>query len=130
MGKSEEIKPTDGRRNNSRKKSIPLKKVPEINRSNKPALNGAKKNRRKQYARKAVKEIFGSEVEFFKSIAKQAKKGSYNHQKLLSEMMYEEDQNYTSNTKQAPTIVFVNQDNVEKSEEKTIDITHEEDGDK
>ena len=56
--KSKEIKSTDGRKGNSRKKSIPLVKPPEIDRSNKPAINRAKKSRQKTYAKKAIKNIF------------------------------------------------------------------------
>lgn len=131
MSKSKEIKNTDGRRNNSRKKSIPLKKLPEIERSNKPAINKAKKSRKKAYAKKAVKNIFGGEVEFFESIAKQAKKGSYNHQKLLSDMMYEGEGVEENKSVKPPTIVFINNDDkTKKHEDKTIDITHEEHGDK
>ena len=37
MSNSQEIKPTDGRKGNSRKKSIPKLPVPEKERSNKPA---------------------------------------------------------------------------------------------
>lgn len=129
MSKSQEITPNDGRRNNKRKKSIPLKPVPDIERSNKPALNKAKKSRKKLYAKKAVKNIFGGEVEFFESIAQQAKKGSYNHQKLLAEMMYEGEEVNDKPKATAPTIVFVNQDQPQKQEDKTIDITHTEDGD-
>ena len=56
---SKEIKSTDGRKNNSRKKSIPIQKPPIGERSNKPALNKAKRNRRKAYAKKAIKNVFG-----------------------------------------------------------------------
>lgn len=128
MSKSDEIRPTDGRKNNKRKKSIPIKPVPDIERSNKPALNKAKKSRKKLYAKKAVKNIFGGEVEFFESIAQQAKKGSYNHQKLLADMMYEGEEVNNAPAPKAPTIVFVSQDQGKKVEDKTIDITHTEDG--
>jgi hypothetical protein len=46
MSNSQEIKPTDGRKGNSRKKSIPKLPVPDRERSNKPAMNTAKKNRK------------------------------------------------------------------------------------
>jgi hypothetical protein len=62
MSNSKEIKPTDGRKGNKRKKSIPKLPVPENERSNKPRLNEAKKNRKKLYAKKAIKNVFGSEV--------------------------------------------------------------------
>ena len=124
---SKEIKPTDGRKNNSRKKSIPIQKPPIGERSNKPALNKAKKSRRKAYAKKAIKEVFGSEVDFFKNIAKQAKKGSYNHTKLLSDFAYEEEkeQRVTNN---APVINFFGSNDLEqKVKDKIIDVTPKED---
>ena len=62
MSNSKEIKPTDGRKGNSRKKSIPKLPIPERERSNKPMLNQAKKSRKKQYAKKAINNVFGSEV--------------------------------------------------------------------
>lgn len=127
MGKSNEIKPTDGRRNNSRKKSIPLKNVPDIGRSNKPALNTAKKKRQKVYAKKAIKNVFGSEVAMFESMAKKAKDGSYNHMKLLTDIAYKEDESSNANKSNAPVINFFGSDSVSKKiEDKIIDIEHKE----
>jgi len=124
---SKEIKPTDGRKNNSRKKSIPITKPPIGERSNTPALNKAKKSRRKAYAKKAIKEVFGSDVEFFKNIAEQAKKGSYNHTKLLTEFAYEEEKD-NKPVNNAPVINFFNNNDLEKVvKDKIIDITPEED---
>jgi len=104
---SKEIKPTDGRKGNSRKKSIPKLPIPERERSNKPATNQAKRSRKKQYAKKAIKNVFGSEVAMFESMAKKAKEGSYNHMKLLTDMMYEEDKDNTGTTVKAPIINFI-----------------------
>lgn len=125
MGRSQEIKPNDGRKNNKRKKSIPLKKVPEINR--KPAINGAKKKRQKLYAKKAIKNIFGSEVAMFESMAEKAKNGSYNHMKLLTDIAYQEDPGDRRPERKAPQIVFINQSEATKIEPKTIDVDHKED---
>jgi hypothetical protein len=126
---SDEIKKTDGRRGNKRKKSIPIQKPPEIERSNKPALNKAKRSRRKAYAKKAIKNVFGSEVEMFESLAKAAKKGSYNHMKLLTDFAYEEEKD-TRVTNNAPVINFFNSTDVEqKVKDKIIDVTPEEDKD-
>lgn len=122
--KSNEIKPTDGRKGNSRKKSIPKLKLPEMERSNKPRLNQAKKNKRKQYAKKAVKNVFGSEVAMFESMAKKAKEGSYNHMKLLTDMMYEADKENVGTTVKAPIINFIGDSEIsQKVKEKIIDIT-------
>lgn len=121
---SKEIKPTDGRKGNSRKKSIPKLKLPEMEGVSKPRLNQAKKNRRKQYAKKAVKNVFGSEVEMFESMAKKAKEGSYNHMKLLTDMMYEEDKGNTGTTVKAPIINFIGDSEIsQKVKEKIIDVT-------
>tara|TARA_R110000850_G_scaffold25917_2_gene74647 strand:- start:461 stop:850 length:390 start_codon:yes stop_codon:yes gene_type:complete len=128
MSKSEEIKPTDGRKGNSRKKSIPSLAVPENERSNKPAMNSAKKDRKKQYAKKAIKNVFGSEVNAFESLAKKAEEGSYNHMKLLMDFAYGDEKDDTKAKVQAPIINFFG-DSVEgkKIKEKIIDVTPEED---
>ena len=121
---SKEIKPTDGRKGNSRKKSIPKLPVPQGERSNKPALNQAKKSRKKQYAKKAIKNVFGSEVAMFESMAEKAKEGSYNHMKLLTDMMYEEDKDNNSNSVKAPIINFFGDSEIgEKVKNKVIDVT-------
>ena len=121
---SKEIKPTDGRKGNSRKKSIPKLPTPQGERSNKPALNQAKKSRKKQYAKKAIKNVFGSEVAMFESMAKKAKEGSYNHMKLLTDMMYEEDKDNTGTTVKAPVINFIGSSDIsEKVKEKIIDVS-------
>lgn len=124
MSKSTEIKSTDGRKGNSRKKSIPTLPVPDNERSNKPAMNHAKRNRKKQYAKKAIKNIFGSEVNAFESLAKKAEEGSYNHMKLLLDFAYGEDEKDTSVKIQAPTINFFG-DSIEgkKLKDKIIDVT-------
>ena len=124
MSKSKEIKSTDGRKGNSRKKSIPKLPVPEKERSNKPALNTAKKNRKKLYAKKAIKNVFGSEVNAFESLAKKAEEGSYNHMKLLLDFAYGEEKESTTNKVQAPTINFFGDSDIgKKVKDKIIDVT-------
>jgi len=128
MSNSKEIKPTDGRKGNSRKKSIPKLPVPEKERSNKPALNTAKKNRKKLYAKKAIKNVFGSEVNAFESLAKKAEEGSYNHMKLLLDFAYGEEKETTTNKVQAPTINFFGDSDIgKKVKDKIIDVTPKED---
>lgn len=124
MSNSKEIKPTDGRKGNSRKKSIPKLPIPEKERSNKPALNTAKKNRKKLYAKKAIKNVFGSEVNAFESLAKKAEEGSYNHMKLLLDFAYGEEKETTTNKVQAPTINFFGDSDIgKKVKDKIIDVT-------
>ena len=121
---SKEIKPTDGRKGNSRKKSIPKLPVPQIERSNKPAMNQAKKSRKKQYAKKAIKNVFGSEVATFESLAKKAEEGSFNHMKLLMDFAYGEDDKDTSVKVQAPIINFFGDSEIgKKVKDKIIDVT-------
>ena len=124
MSNSKEIKPTDGRKGNSRKKSIPVLPVPDKERSNKPAMNQEKRSRKKQYAKKAIKNVFGSEVNAFESLAKKAEEGSYNHMKLLMDFAYGEDDKDTSVKVQAPVINFFG-DSLEgkKLKDKIIDVT-------
>ena len=124
MSKSREIKSTDGRKGNKRKKSIPKLPVPENDRSNKPRLNEAKKNRKKLYAKKAIKNVFGSEVNAFESLAKKAEEGSYNHMKLLLDFAYGEEKETTTNKVQAPTINFFGDSDIgKKVKDKIIDVT-------
>jgi len=124
MSKSEEIKSTDGRKGNSAKKSIPKLPIPNNERSNTPAMNGAKKSRKKQYAKKAIKNIFGSEVNAFESIAKSAEKGSYNHMKLLIDLAYGDEKDVAEVGKSAPIINFFGDSDVgKKVKDKVIDIT-------
>ena len=128
MSNSKEIKPTDGRKGNSRKKSIPKLPIPDKERSNKPALNTAKKNRKKLYAKKAIKNVFGSEVNAFESLAKKAEEGSYNHMKLLLDFAYGEEKETTTNKVQAPTINFFGDSDIgKKVKDKIIDVTPKED---
>ena len=79
---------------------------------------------RKQYAKKAIKNVFGSEVNAFESLAKKAEEGSYNHMKLLLDFAYGDDKEDTSVRVQAPIINFFG-DSIEgkKLKDKIIDVT-------
>ena len=126
--KSEEIKPNDGRRGNSRKKSIPLSRVPDIDR--KPAVNQAKKKRTKQYAKKALKNVFGSEVNAFEALAKKAQKtGNVNAYKMLFDYAYGDEKEVAPKVNNAPTITFINNEAPKQVNEKTIDVEHKDLGD-
>lgn len=122
--KSEEIKPNDGRRNNRRKDSIPLSKVPQRERSNLPATNKAKRKRTKQYAKKALKNVFGSEVNAFEALAKKAKDtGNVNAYKMLFDYAYDDEKDIQPKVNNAPVINFFTSD-TKPLEEKTIDVEH------
>lgn len=122
--KSDEIKPNDGRKNNSRKKSIPLSNVPDRERSNVPAKNQAKRKRTKQYAKKALKNVFGGEVEAFEALAKKAKDtGNVNAYKMLFEYAYEDEKEAQPKVNNAPVINFFG-NSKEPLQEKTIDVEH------
>lgn len=122
--KSEEIKPNDGRRNNRRKDSIPLSKVPQRERSNLPATNKAKRKRTKQYAKKALKNVFGSEVNAFEALAKKAKDtGNVNAYKMLFDYAYDDEKDIQPKVNNTPVINFFTSD-TKPLEEKTIDVEH------
>ena len=81
------VKPTDGRKNNGRKRgekvNSPVKKIM----ATPSALNKAKKDRVHIYALNAMKEVFGSEEKAWESLAEKAK-DSFPHLKLLFEYKY------------------------------------------
>lgn len=83
--KSDEIKPTDGRRNNKR---LPKKVVLKESPTKYPAkMNQAKKNQVKDYSVKAIRKVFGSEEKAMEMLAEQSKE-SFQHLKLLLEYAY------------------------------------------
>ena len=78
------VKPTDGRKNNGRKKG---EKVNKPITATPRGLNKAKKDRVHIYALNAMKEVFGSEEKAWESLAEKAK-DSFPHLKLLFEYKY------------------------------------------
>ena len=82
--KSQEIKRTDGRKNNKRLEPKPISTIKKLP----PARqNKAKRERISSYATNAMKEVFGSEKEAFKHLAELGKK-NFTHMKLLMEYAY------------------------------------------
>jgi hypothetical protein len=81
------VKPTDGRKNNGRKKgekvNKPIKKVM----ATPSTMNKAKRDRVNIYALNAMKRVFGSEEAAWESLAEKAK-DSFPHLKLLFEYKY------------------------------------------
>ena len=143
-------KPTDGRKNNSRKQSKQetraiVKKAQsmtpaQINNAKKdrastyaltPArINQAKKDQIGTYALKAMKKVFGSESEAWETLAEKAKEGSFAHLNLLWQYKYgkpidKEKGNNVATTK-APVINFYNNAPEQKEIDNVIDIDHEE----
>jgi hypothetical protein len=57
-------------------------------------------------------------------MAKKAKEGSYNHMKLLTDVLYEVDKESSNSTNKAPIINFFGDSDVgKKVQDKVIDIT-------
>lgn len=126
--KSNNIKSTDGRKNNKRlPPKVQLNGMPT---SKPPRVNDAKKKQISNYAVNAMNKVFGSQQEAMETLAKYGKEGSLGHMKLLMEYAFgkpnEMNDNGGGNKTVAPVINFYNTPQIE---EKTIDIDHEEDDD-
>jgi hypothetical protein len=121
--KSQEINDNDGRKHNKR---LPAKVQIEGSPTSKPArLNSAKKAAVSKYSINAMKDVFGSEQEALRSLAKFAKEGSLGHMKLLLEYGFgkpEDVERGGGGTKiTAPVINFYGSNN----NERTIDVDAE-----
>lgn len=123
--RSQEIKRTDGRKNNKRLEPKPISTIKKLA----PARqNKAKRDRISSYATNAMKEVFGSEKEAFKHLAELGKK-NFTHMKLLMEYAYgkpSDSINDSNNSKkvQVPVINFFN-NKESKIQDDVIDITPE-----
>lgn len=123
--KSQEIKRTDGRKNNKRLEPKPISTIKKLP----PARqNKAKRERISSYATNAMKEVFGSEKEAFKHLAELGKK-NFTHMKLLMEYAYgkpSDSINDSNNSKkvQVPVINFFN-NKESQIQDDVIDITPE-----
>ena len=121
--KSDEIRPTDGRRNNKR---LPKKVVLKESPTQHPAqMNEAKKSKIKDYSVKAIKKVFGSEQQAMELLAEQSKE-SFQHLKLLLEYAYGkagEQPDEVKKTNTAPVINFFGE--LPKSNQDIIDVESE-----
>ena len=81
------VKPTDGRKNNGRRKGDKVNKPLKPITATPSALNSAKKDRMHIYALNAMRSVFGSEEKAWESLAEKAK-DSFPHLKLLFEYKY------------------------------------------
>jgi hypothetical protein len=124
--KSDNIKSTDGRKNN--KRLPPKVQLNEMPTSKPPRINDAKKKQISNYAVNAMNKVFGSQQEAMETLAKYGKDGSLGHMKLLMEYAFGKPNEMNDNAggKKAITPV-INFYNTPQIEEKTIDIDHEED---
>jgi len=121
--KSQEINDHDGRKHNKR---LPPKVQLDGSPTSKPArINSAKKAAVSRYSINAMKDVFGSEQEALRSLAKYAKEGSLGHMKLLLEYGFgkPEDIDRGGGTTKitAPVINFYGNNN----QENTIDVDAE-----
>ena len=128
MGKSKEIKRNDGRKYNRRLAPKPISTTDKLIPPAKTTK--AKKERIASYAVSAMKEEFGSEKEFFKYLAKEARK-SYNAMKLFLEYAYGKpsdriDSDPKGTSKKAPQITFNLNQSPQQLDSNTIDITPDE----
>ena len=123
--RSQEIKRTDGRKNNKRLEPKPISTIKKLV----PARqNKAKRDRISSYATNAMKEVFGSEKEAFKHLAELGKK-NFTHMKLLMEYAYGKpsdsiNDNNNSKKVQVPVINFFN-NKESKIQDDVIDVTPE-----
>lgn len=126
--KSDEIRSTDGRKNNKR---MPRKVDLGGPVTSKPArMNEAKKAQVTSFAVNAIKKIYGDEQGAMEQLAEMSK-DSFNHLKLLLEYAYgKAGDNVSEGPKRgykAPVINFIN--NEAPKEDKYIDIEHDEEDD-
>lgn len=123
--RSQEIKRTDGRKNNKRLEPKPISTIKKLV----PAKqNKAKRDRISSYATNAMKEVFGSEKEAFKHLAELGKK-NFTHMKLLMEYAYGKpsdsiNDNNNSKKVQVPVINFFN-NKESQIQDDVIDVTLE-----
>ena len=124
--KSDDIRPTDGRRNNKR---LPKKVVLKESPTKYPAkMNQAKKNQVKDYSVKAIKKVFGSEEKAMEMLAEQSKE-SFQHLKLLLEYAYGKAGDQLDEVKKAnnaPIINFFGELPKQEQIQETMEQTSEE----
>lgn len=123
------IKPNDGRRNNGRKKGEKYGSKSKALIKSSSQLTPAKKERISTYALNAMKEVFGSEEEAWKSLAEQAK-DSFAHMNLLWQYRYgkptDGNEGNTKKKLDVPVINFYASEKQIKEIDNTIDIDSEE----
>lgn len=131
--KSNEIRHTDGRKNNKR---LPAKVQLDQSPTSKPArMNEAKKKQIPKYAEKVAISVFGSVEGALQHLAEAGKDGDFNSMKQFLLYLLGKPESYHEDTgptkKAAPVINFINYQEQPKIEEDIIDIESEDvtDGD-
>lgn len=121
------VKPTDGRKNNGRKKGESVNKPVKKIMATPSSMNKAKKDRINIYALNAMKQVFGSEEAAWESLAEKAKE-SFPHLKLLFEYKYGKPGEPLSDESKPKLNINIKNlfaNNKEESDNDIIDITDE-----
>ena len=122
------VKPTDGRKNNGRKKGESVNKPVKKVMATPSSMNKAKKDRINIYALNAMKQVFGSEEAAWESLAEKAKE-SFPHLKLLFEYKYGKPGEPLSDESKPKLNINIKNlfaNNKEESDNDIIDMTDEE----
>jgi len=122
------VKPTDGRKNNGRKKGESVNKPVKKVMATPSSMNKAKKDRINIYALNAMKQVFGSEEAAWESLAEKAKE-SFPHLKLLFEYKYGKPGEPLSDESKPKLNINIKNlfaNNKEEGDNDIIDITDEE----
>jgi hypothetical protein len=128
MGKSDNVKKNDGRKFNRRLAPKPISAKDKLLPAAKTTK--AKSERVAGYGIKAMKDVFGSEADYFKHLAELAKTGNFNAMKLLLEYTYGKasdsiDKDPKRSVKSAPQITFNVTQAPRLEQGEIIDITPE-----
>jgi hypothetical protein len=116
------MKKTDGRKNNGAKRGDALVRKAL---ASPVSYNKAKKNRSKILATKAIKDVYGSEADFWKMVAEKASNSQYDR-KMIIEYMYGKAMDNPDVLTKAKNVDFSIVNIFPGSEEeKPIDITPE-----
>jgi|TARA_R100000084_G_scaffold18886_1_gene6325 hypothetical protein len=112
------MKTTDGRKNNGQK---PGDAILRRSLASSSKMNVAKRNRSKVLATDAIRQIYGSEQEFWKLIAENARDSQFDR-KMIVEYVYGKPKDYVDLGGNAEKVDISIMNFFEGSKEKTIDI--------
>ena len=112
------MKSTDGRKNNGQK---PGDAILRRSLATSSKMNVAKRNRSKVLATDAIRQVYGSEQEFWKLIAENARESQFDR-KMIVEYVYGKPKDYVDLGTNAEKVDISIMNFFEGSKEKTIDI--------